>query len=287
MISLIIPTFNRKELLADLLRSLANEKCEIIVVDDRSTDGTAEMLKKQFRKVKYVLGDGKGQKFAKQKGMEYSKGDIVGFIDDDSRVDAGIIAFIEEDFKKGENIVQTRLVFLNKDEKKVSEDSADIGAMRWNLRQRGKWNYGSEPKHVQLCAECGVFFSRKLLADVPWFDDKLVGDGYGESMSFSLRTAERGYNILFEPRAIVWHIGAETGGSIERYEKERATFCTPFAEIIATNLTYLNGRFNRRMLPFVKLYFIAAGLYLSIMGRKNCLKYFLKGIREGNKLWKD
>jgi len=286
MISLIIPTFNRKEMLADLLRSLANEKCEIIVVDDKSTDGTAEVLKKQFPKVKYVLGDGKGQKFAKQKGLEASKGDIIGFIDDDSRVDAGIVRTVEDDFAEGEVIVQTRLVFLNKGEKRIDLDRSDIGMKRWNLRQTGRWNYGMVSKYVELCAECGVFFSRKLLADVPWFDDKLVGDGYGESLSFSLRTAERNYKILFEPRAIVWHIGAQTGGSIERYEKERSTFCSPFAEIIATNLIYLNSRFNRRMLPFVKLYFIAAGIYLSVIGRKNCLKYFLNGIRVGKTLWK-
>jgi glycosyltransferase involved in cell wall biosynthesis len=287
VISIIIPTFNRKELLAELLRSLANEKCEIVVVDDRSTDGTAEVLKKQFPKVKYILGDGKGQKFAKQKGVDNSKGDIIGFIDDDSRVDAGIVRTVENDFAKGELIVQTRLVFLNKGEKMVEADRPDIGMKRWNLRQTGQWNYGTEPKYVELCAECGVFFSRKLIADVPWFDDKLVGDGYGESLSFSLRTAERGKKILFEPKAVVWHIGAKTGGSIERYEKERATFCTPFAEIIATNLTYLNKRFNRSRLPLVKLYFILAGTYLSVIGRKNCLKYFLSGIRAGNGLWKD
>jgi len=276
-ISIIIPTYNRKKYLQNLLNQLKNEDCEIVVVDDKSTDGTKEMIKKEFPKVKYVLGDGKGQKFAKQKGIEKSSGDIIGFLDDDTKIGWNFLKPIKREFKEGGgDIVQAKIVYLDKGQKNIEKERNDIGKLKWNLRQKGNWNYGEHIRIIDLCSECGIFIRKKILKKVPFFDENLIGDGYGESISFSLRAKQNGYRIVFQPRSVVYHIGAKTGGSQERFDKNRAytSKCTPFTQTIVTNLIYLNRRFNRKMLPFVKIYFIIAGLYMSIINRKNCLKYF-------------
>ena len=85
---------------------------------------------------------------------------------------------------------------------------------------------------------------------IPFFDKNLIGDGYGESISFSLRAKQKGYKILFDPRSIVYHIGAQDGGSIEKFKKNRKyeSECTDFTRIIVTNLIYLNKRFNKNKL---------------------------------------
>lgn len=65
IVSFIITTFNRKELLEVLLNSLYSQnfnrevyECQIIVVVDGSTDGTLEMLQTKFSSVKIVMGNG-------------------------------------------------------------------------------------------------------------------------------------------------------------------------------------------------------------------------------------
>jgi GT2 family glycosyltransferase len=61
MIYIVIPVFNRKHFTKECLISLrkqTNQEFKVIVVDDGSTDGTAEMLKTEFPEVEVLFGDG-------------------------------------------------------------------------------------------------------------------------------------------------------------------------------------------------------------------------------------
>jgi len=91
-ISVIIPTYNRKNELEKLLYSLNNQtlppsQFEIIVVDDGSSDGTEEWLMKHKDQLKvktslYTQVHG-GPGAARNLGMEKAHGDIFGFTDTD------------------------------------------------------------------------------------------------------------------------------------------------------------------------------------------------------------
>src|SRR5438876_11919085 len=60
-LSIIIPTYNARELLADCLRSIyqnpPSEPCEVIVVDDASADGTSEMVAARFPQVRLLRNE--------------------------------------------------------------------------------------------------------------------------------------------------------------------------------------------------------------------------------------
>jgi len=285
-ISIIIPTFNRKKMLSELLKSMDNGRDEIIVVNDKSTDGTLEMLKKDFPKVKIIEAEGKGQLYGKRLGVEKSTGNIIGFCDDDSIVEKGYLDTVRGAFKDGIDIVQTRLIFKNKGETRIDEENRDTGKLKWNLRNNCKWNFGKEGKFIDACAESGIFFRRSVLNKAYFFDENLIGDGYGESVSFMLRSRQYGYKIYFEPSAINWHLGSDQGGSSERFDQAK-TYNTNYTTIITGNMVYLNRRFNRKKYPLVVVYFVLAGLFLTLKTRKNCLKYFLAGIKEGKRAWKE
>mgnify|MGYP001619342288 CR=1 FL=1 len=90
-VSVIIPTYNRKEKLKDCLSSLFQQdylegNFEIIVVDDGSTDGTGEMLKglsKERPLLKVFFQPHKGPAAARNLGIRQAFGEIVGFTDND------------------------------------------------------------------------------------------------------------------------------------------------------------------------------------------------------------
>ncbi|MHA1216622.1 MAG: glycosyltransferase family 2 protein, partial [Candidatus Thorarchaeota archaeon] len=275
--------YNRKDVLRKLLAFLCEDEnvSEIIVVDDQSTDGTEEMVRKEFPTVRYVKGRGRGPKHAKQDGLQVATGEIVTFLDDDALPNDGWLKPIFSAFAHGEKVVQAKLVFENKGEINVLKERRCIGRIRWNMRQAGHWNWGTRERYIDLCHEFGVFVRRDVLEHIPFFDPFLIGDGYGESISFSLRLKRAGLRILFVPQSVIRHMGASKGGTVGRYNKDRSTPCGPFLEILVTNLIYLNMRFRLWTVPLSVLYYVLAGCYLSVMHRKNCLLFALRGIRNG------
>ncbi len=85
-ISVVIPTFNRYELLGRAIRSVYAQKfpiLEILVVDDGSTDHTSENLPQQFPGVRIICQHHKGVSAARNTGVLGARGDWIAFLDSD------------------------------------------------------------------------------------------------------------------------------------------------------------------------------------------------------------
>jgi cellulose synthase/poly-beta-1,6-N-acetylglucosamine synthase-like glycosyltransferase len=86
--SVIVPTYNRREWVAECLDAILAQTFsdfEIIVVDDGSTDGTAEWIRDQarFSDVVLVAQENRGAGNARNRALEIAKGDLFVFIDSD------------------------------------------------------------------------------------------------------------------------------------------------------------------------------------------------------------
>jgi len=281
MISFVIPTFNRKDCLRDLLEQLKEFKqCEVIVVDG-GDDGTDKMIKKEFSKFKYFsLSKDKDNSpsHGKRVGIKNAKKDIICVMDDDVILKDNFLEPILEDFSKGYKVVQPKIIFKSKNEDDDPNECKDTGKRKWNLMSAGKWNCGSVPKTIESTVETCLFFRKDLMKEVPWFDPNLIGDAYGESISFEMRLKEKDIPILFDPRSVVIHKDMRTGGTVSSAGKKRKNYCSEYTKIIVHNLMYLNKRFNPRRVFVLRLYFILAGIFLSLRYRRNCLKHFLEGM---------
>ena len=86
LVSVVIPTYNRRSYLAEALASvLAQSRAadEIIVVDDGSTDDTAEMIRDRFPTVRYVWQANAGASAARNRGIGMAQGQFLAFLDSD------------------------------------------------------------------------------------------------------------------------------------------------------------------------------------------------------------
>ncbi len=86
-VSVIIPTYNRGELVLEAIESALNQTykdVEVIVSDDGSTDGTDELVKNTFgNRVVLIKGNHRGVSHARNEAIKIARGKYIAFLDDD------------------------------------------------------------------------------------------------------------------------------------------------------------------------------------------------------------
>lgn len=86
LISIIVPTYNRSKYIIPALNSAlmqAYDNVEIIVVDDGSTDDTAQKLIAYGDRIVYLYQPNSGEAAARNTGISHSKGELIAFLDSD------------------------------------------------------------------------------------------------------------------------------------------------------------------------------------------------------------
>lgn len=89
LVSVVIPTYNRVELLAETIDSVVGQshtELEALVIDDGSADATAAMVRERYAddpRAIYRHQDNAGGAAARNTGLRHARGDLVAFIDAD------------------------------------------------------------------------------------------------------------------------------------------------------------------------------------------------------------
>ena len=86
LVSVIIPTYNRAKTVRNAIDSVLQQtykNIEIIVIDDGSSDNTAQVLESYRNKVQIIQQENAGPSVARNRGIEIANGDIFCFLDSD------------------------------------------------------------------------------------------------------------------------------------------------------------------------------------------------------------
>ncbi len=107
-LSIVIPAHNEEKLIAGCLKSILRnppqELEEIIVVDNASTDHTKEIAS-MFPRVRVVAEPDKGLTKARQKGLEEARGELIAYLDADTRIPEGWFETIRTTFSRHKEVV--------------------------------------------------------------------------------------------------------------------------------------------------------------------------------------
>jgi glycosyltransferase involved in cell wall biosynthesis len=85
-VSVIIPTYNRANLITEAINSVLMQSCkdiEIIVIDDGSTDNTSKVLKTFWDRIRYIKQKNTGAGAARNRGLKEANGRYIAFLDSD------------------------------------------------------------------------------------------------------------------------------------------------------------------------------------------------------------
>lgn len=109
LISVVIPALNEEKYIGKTLEALVSQShrgfaVEIIVVDNQSTDGTVEVVKK-FKDIRLIIVPKRTPAYARQMGIEKANGEIVACLDADTVPDKNWLITIFSFFNNNPNLV--------------------------------------------------------------------------------------------------------------------------------------------------------------------------------------
>jgi GT2 family glycosyltransferase len=223
---------------------------EIIVVDSNSTDGTKELVKRY--PVKFVSIIEKSRIKARNIGFQLAKGEVVAYLDDDTITNKEWAKKIIEPYQiESVGGVGGRVVSHDYTENmsSIPEKYRAIGKIFENGFVSN--NYDVETKsaiEVDTLIGCNMSFRRKVLFEIGGFDENFKGNCYREETDASIRVKKKQYNLIYQPKALVWH--KYKGKNIDRkwfywYSYNHFYFCLKNLQPVGTIkfLRLLRGAF--------------------------------------------
>ena len=243
-VTIVVPVHNKIDYTVACLRSLsehaASSSVEIVVVDDASSDATAECLA-QIGGLHVVRNtENLGFVGSCNAGAAQARGEFVLFLNNDTVVTAGWLDALLRCFDEctDAGLVGAKLVYPD-------GRLQEAGGIVFN--DGSGWNYGrfddpADPRYnfrreADYCSGAAVMLRRDLFERLGGFDARYAPAYYEDTdLAFAVRGA--GLKVYYEPRSCVAHFegitaGTDTGSGMKRFQTvNRAKFAEKWADAL-------------------------------------------------------
>lgn len=187
MVSVIIPVYNREKYIEECLRSVlaqTYQDFEIIIVDDGSTDGTAQICRKmaaEDARIKVLLGEHKGVSAARNMALDTASGEYVFFLDSDDIIHNALLATLVSAMNEsGAEMGGTDVVHVSEASwEKAQTLSKEINAVNETrlLSHEAALDTSFTGKTPLSCVG-GVMIRRDLIGSTRFRTDLYIGEDY-------------------------------------------------------------------------------------------------------------
>jgi len=240
-ISIIIPVFNQfrftQASLASLQEHQGPERFEVIIVDDCSTDVTAEAVPRMPGVVYLRNETNSGFITSCNRGAKKARGKYLVFLNNDTLVRDGWLSTLLGTFAEEPQagIVGSKLVYPD-------GRLQEAGGIIWG--DASGWNYGNSDdpgkpeynflREVDYCSAATLMITKSLFEAVGGFDEKYA-PAYYEDTDLAFKVRQAGYKVLYQPLSEVIHYEGATGGTdlatgTKKYQDiNRSTFAETWA----------------------------------------------------------
>lgn len=188
---------------------------EILVVDNAPPNPTTYQTVGAFSTIRYLREDRPGLDWARNCALNEARGEVIAFVDDDVIVDRHWLSYLALGFSDGADAVTGLIAPFELRTPSQLHFEAVGGFQRGFIKA---WHRtaarASPPDWYQLGAGrfgagANMAFRTTILRELGGFDPALdVGtptEGGGDLEMF-FRVLNRGYTLLYEPAALVWHV---------------------------------------------------------------------------------
>jgi GT2 family glycosyltransferase len=222
--SVIVATVGRREILLNTLESLLREgaegfdgEFEVLVVEQPPYLFSLDEIrcwKEPRPHCRWIRMEKANLPQARNVGIIKSNGEIIIFVDDDMRFEKGFIqAHIQAHKSRNVGAVAGRL---------INEKLLGIWEEFWSRRPPffsslsgtlyGGFDLNAEPRPVTTACGANMSFSRQAIEKAGGFDPHFERVALREEADALERIKKLGYQIIYDPRALAWHLRASEGG---------------------------------------------------------------------------
>jgi GT2 family glycosyltransferase len=219
-VSIIILNYNGKEYVDGCFNSTTKisyprDKYEVIMIDNGSSDGSVEYVRKKYPWVKIsALNKNCGFTGGNNLGVRLAKGDYVVFLNNDVVVDENwLIELVKVVVDSPDAIVTSKALFLDKPDI-INHDGSKatlIGrgfCVNFGRKDRNSGDFS--PKLVVQPYGASMLVKKDIFEEIGAFDEDYFTSL--EDLDLGLRAWLFGHKVIYAPTSIFYHVGSGTGG---------------------------------------------------------------------------
>jgi len=227
LVSIIVVNFNGKKHLKGCFSSFQKliypqNRIEVILVDNCSTDDSIEFLKAKFPQVKILKNDINNYARANNLGIEKAKGKFIAFVNNDMKVERKWLTELINVIEQGDRIGAVGSKILLKNNQLQSAGHEEYPDFYWGDRGFRADNSDEYQEIEEVPSVCGgsVMYRRECLDDIGPFDEDF--QMYLEDVDMCLRCAQKKWKVVYVPKSIVkHHFRGTSTEELVRYFSER------------------------------------------------------------------
>ena len=276
--SILIVNYNGVTLLKECLSSLEEQSFqnfEIILVDNGSSDGSADFIKKYHPRARLILSaDNKGFSGGNNLGIPHCQGEFVFFLNNDVYVPPNLLQVLHDNIKNNQSVNIFSCFLVNYYNREIIDSGGDTlyGAGLVFSFTGYPISYFSKNRFITTACGGAAVYRRSTLDKIGWFDNDFFLNL--EDVDLGFRAQHMGEKILFISEAKVYHKSSHTLGG--KFSKTMTYYLERNHWLFL--LKNIPGRHLIRMLPIVVLAKLAR---LFRYGTKGLVGTAIKGNIDG------
>ena len=267
-VSVVIPNYNGEKYIKKCLDSLLNQSLEpdeIIIVDNKSTDGSLELINSEFRDNVYIISLEKNTGFsvAVNEGIRASNSEFVALLNNDTELDKDWLKELYAVIQKDSSIFSCCSKMIRYDNRNIIDDAGDeYSILGWSFKRGDGRTIDKYNKTEEVFSSCAgaAIYRKSIINKIGYFDEKFFA--YLEDMDISYRARSFGYKNYYAHKAKVYHIGSATSGSRHNSFKVRLAARNNIF-LIYKNMPIIQLIINS---PFILLGMLIKAIYFTLKG---------------------
>ncbi len=253
LVTILIPNYNGKKWLKQLLPSVeksAYPNYEILVVNNGSTDQSAEFLKKNYPKVRVLeIKKNRGYAGANNFGVKHARGKYVLFLNNDTTVTPNFLEPLIERIEKDKTIGAVQPQIRHMVKREVIDSIGSFFTFTGFLYHYGYFQphrFRKYQKELSVYSVKGACFlmKKKDYIDLGGIDESFVT--YVEESDLCHRVLLSGKKIIYVPKSVVYHFG---GGDMSIMTKSEVVIFRSFRNRFVSYLKNLGMKKLILVLP--------------------------------------